>query len=66
MDQVEPGRRGRMLGLFSGAIVLGNSVGPMTMGVVAEEIGYYGMFGLTGMLPLVGIFLIVYSLMRQH
>ena len=66
MDQVEPGRRGRMLGLFSGAIVLGNSVGPMTMGVVAEEIGYYGMFGLTGILPLVGIFLIVYSLMRQH
>ncbi len=66
MDQVEPGRRGRMLGLFSGAIVLGNSVGPMAMGVVAEEIGYYGMFGLTGMLPLVGIFLIVYSLMRQH
>ncbi len=66
MDQVEPGRRGRMLGLFSGAIVLGNSVGPMTMGVVAEEIGYYGMFGLTGILPLVGIFLIVYSLMRPH
>lgn len=66
MDQVEPGRRGRMLGLFSGAIVLGNSVGPMTMGVVAEEIGYYGMFGLTGMLPLVGIFLIVYSRMRPH
>jgi predicted MFS family arabinose efflux permease len=55
-----------MLGLFSGAIVLGNSVGPMTMGVVAEEIGYYGMFGLTGILPLVGIFLIVYSRMRQH
>jgi len=66
MDQVEPGRRGRMLGLFSGAIVLGNSVGPMTMGVVAEEIGYYGMFGLTGILPLVGIFLIVYSRMRPH
>jgi len=66
MDQVEPGRRGRMLGLFSGAIVLGNSVGPMTMGVVAEEIGYYRMFGLTGILPLVGIFLIVYSLMRPH
>jgi predicted MFS family arabinose efflux permease len=66
VDQVEPGRRGRMLGLFSGALVLGNSVGPMTMGVVAEEIGYYRMFGLTGMLPLVGIFLIVYSLMRQH
>lgn len=66
MDQVEPGRRGRMLGLFSGAIVLGNSVGPMTMGVVAEEIGYYRMFGLTGILPLVGIFLIVYSRMRPH
>lgn len=66
VDQVEPGRRGRMLGLFSGALVLGNSVGPMTMGVVAEEIGYYRMFGLTGMLPLVGIFLIVYSLMRKH
>lgn len=66
MDQVEPGRRGRMLGLFSGAIVLGNSVGPMTMGVVAEEIGYYGMFGLTAILPLVGIFLIVYSRMRPH
>ncbi len=66
MDQVEPGRRGRMLGLFSGAIVLGNGVGPMTMGVVAEEIGYYGMFGLTGILPLVGIFLIVYSRMRPH
>ncbi|MFQ5883215.1 MAG: MFS transporter [Candidatus Methylomirabilales bacterium] len=66
VDQVEPGRRGRMLGLFSGALVLGNSVGPMTMGVVAEQIGYYGMFGLTGMLPLLGVFLIVCSLMRHH
>ncbi len=64
MDRVESGRRGRMLGLFSGAVVLGNSVGPMAMGLVAEWVGYQGMFGLTGMLPLVGVFLISWSLMR--
>lgn len=64
VDHVESGRRGRMLGLFSGAIVFGTSVGPMTMGVVAEWMGYYEMFALTGMLPLVGVFLVGYSLIR--
>ncbi len=64
VDQVEPGRRGRVLGLFSSAIVLGTSLGPMAMGIVAERIGYYAMFGLTGMLPLVGVFLIGYFFMR--
>ena len=64
VDHVESGRRGRLLGLFSGALVLGTSVGPMTMGVVAERIGYYGMFGLTGMLPLVGVLLIGITLIR--
>jgi MFS family permease len=64
VDQVEPGRRGRILGLFSSAIVLGTSLGPMAMGVVAEQIGYHGMFGLTGSLPLLGIFLIGSSFVR--
>lgn len=64
VDHVEPGRRGRVLGLFSGAVVLGTSVGPMTMGFVAEWIGYEGMFGLTGLLPLVGVILISFSLGR--
>ena len=64
VDQVESGRRGRVLGLFSSALVLGTSLGPMAMGIVAEWIGYQGMFGLTGMFPLLGIFFIGYSLRR--
>ncbi|MFQ5959995.1 MAG: MFS transporter [Candidatus Methylomirabilales bacterium] len=64
VDQVEPGRRGRVLGLFSSAIVLGTSIGPMTMGFVAEWIGYEGMFGVTGLLPLLGVILIGFSLGR--
>lgn len=64
VDQVESGRRGRVLGLFSSAIVLGTSLGPMTMGLVAEWIGYQGMFGLTGLLPLVGVIVIGFSLGR--
>ncbi len=66
VDQVEPGRRGRVLGLFSSAIVLGMSLGPMTMGVVAGWIGYWGMFGLTGFLPVLGVFLIGRSLGRTQ
>lgn len=62
VDHVEPGRRGRVLGLFSSAIVLGTSLGPMTMGLVAEWIGYEGMFGLTGLLPLVAVMLIGFFL----
>lgn len=64
VDQVEPGRRGRVLGLFSSAVVLGTSLGPMTMGVVAEGIGYEGMFGVTGLLPLLGVILVGFSLAR--
>ncbi len=64
VDHVEPGRRGRVLGLFSGAVVLGTCLGPMTMGFVAEWIGYQGMFGITGVLPLVGVILIGFSLGR--
>jgi MFS family permease len=64
VDQVEPGRRGRVLGLFSSAIVLGTSLGPMTMGLVAQEIGYEGMFGLTGLLPLFAVILVGFSLGR--
>ncbi|MCH7897487.1 MAG: MFS transporter [candidate division NC10 bacterium] len=66
VDQVESGRRGRVLGLFSSAIVLGASLGPMAMGVVAQRIGYPGMFGLTGLLPLLGVLLIGISLRRSY
>ena len=62
VDHVEPGRRGRVLGLFSSAIVLGTCLGPMSMGLVAEWIGYEGMFGVTGLLPLVAVVLIGFSL----
>ncbi len=58
VDQVESGRRGRVLGLFSGSLVLGTSLGPMVMGLVAQRIGYHSMFGLTGLLPLVAVLLI--------
>jgi MFS family permease len=66
VDQVEPGHRGRVMGLFSGAVVLGASLGPMAMGLVAQWIGYQGMFGLTGLLPLLGVILIGYSLGRTQ
>ncbi|HET7853463.1 MAG TPA: MFS transporter [Candidatus Methylomirabilis sp.] len=61
VDRVPAGGRGRVLGLFSGAIVLGSSLGPIVMGVVAERIGYQAMFGLTGLLPLLGVVLIGFS-----
>lgn len=66
VDQVEPGRRGRILGLFSSAIVLGTSLGPMVMGVVAGWTGYYSMFGLTGVLPVLGVILVGFSLIRSR
>ncbi|MFQ5881500.1 MAG: MFS transporter [Candidatus Methylomirabilales bacterium] len=58
VDQVQSGRRGRVLGLFSGAVLLGSSLGAIAMGLIAEQVGYQGTFGLTGVLPLVGILLI--------
>jgi MFS family permease len=64
VDQVPSGGRGRVVGLFSGAVVLGSSLGPMVMGVVAEQIGYEAMFGLTGLLPVLGAILIGSSLQR--
>lgn len=66
VDRIESGRRGRVLGLFSGSLVLGTSLGPMVMGVVAEGIGYQGMFGLTGVLPLLAVLLIGASLRRDR
>ncbi|MFQ5846698.1 MAG: MFS transporter [Candidatus Methylomirabilales bacterium] len=66
VDLVPSGGRGRVLGLFSGAVVVGTSLGPIIMGVVAEQIGYPSMFGLTGLLPLLGIVLIGGSLRRYH
>jgi MFS family permease len=62
VDQVPSGGRGRVLGLFSGAVVLGSSLGPIVMGVVAERIGYQAMFGITGLLPVLGVVAIVWSL----
>jgi predicted MFS family arabinose efflux permease len=50
-----------VLGLFSGAIVFGSSLGPIVMGVVAERIGYQAMFGVTGLLPVLGVVLIAWS-----
>ncbi len=61
VDQVPSGGRGRVLGLFSGAIVLGTSFGPIVMGVVAERIGYQAMFGITGLLPVLGVVVIAWS-----
>ncbi len=61
VDRVPSGGRGRVLGLFSGAIVLGSSFGPIVMGVVAERIGYQAMFGVTGLLPVLGVVLIAWS-----
>jgi predicted MFS family arabinose efflux permease len=60
VDQVEPGHRGRVLGLFSGAIILGTSVGAIGMGQVAHLVGYHRMFSLTGLFPLLGVLLIVF------
>lgn len=58
VDLVGPGERGRVLGLFSGAVILGMSIGAIGMGQVAHLLGYQTMFGLTGTLPLLGVFLI--------
>jgi MFS family permease len=61
VDQVPSGGRGRVLGLLSGAIVLGSSFGPIVMGLVAERIGYQAMFGVTGLLPVLGVVAIAWS-----
>lgn len=64
VDLVPAGGRGRVLGLLSGAVVLGSSLGPIVMGLVAERIGYQAMFGLTGLLPVLGVILIGHSFWR--
>ena len=58
VDQVGPGHRGRVLGLFSGALLFGTSIGAIGMGLVVHQVGYRKMFGLTGLLPLLGVLLI--------
>jgi len=58
VDQVGSGHRGRVLGLFSGALLFGTSIGAIGMGQVAHLVGYPRMFALTGLLPLLGVLLI--------
>jgi MFS family permease len=65
VDLVPSGGRGRVLGLFSGAVVVGTSLGPIVMGIVAERIGYQAMFGITGLLPVLGVAAIGWSFRRR-
>jgi MFS family permease len=53
-DQAPPARRGTVVGVFSGVLLLGSAGGAFTFGFVAHAIGYGSMWGAVSALLLAG------------